>query len=154
MPTLSNDRSLVILMASCLEVMLIPKFHCEMAGEGIEYAWGVSKSIYRSMKLADKKSLFGFHHLVKNECLSRNAILTKNVRRFSLRARTYMCAYFEYETTHANGIESRNRERGANEAALPSLNYSLIQKMQRKFKTHRGALDFDKSFILSKVVDM
>jgi hypothetical protein len=50
-----------------------------------------------------------------------------------------MCAYFEYET---------------NEAALPSLNYSLIQKMQRKFKVHRGALDFDKSFILSKVVDI
>jgi hypothetical protein len=39
---------------------------------------------------------------------------------------------FEYETTHANGIESRNRERGANEAALPSLNYSLIQRMQKK----------------------
>jgi hypothetical protein len=55
----------------------------------------------------------------------------------------------------ANGIESRNRERGANnEAALPSLNYSLIQRVQKKFKTHRGALDFDKRFILSKVVDV
>jgi hypothetical protein len=93
-----DDRSLVILMASCLdfaneisqlqavgermgiEVMLTPKFDCVMAGEGIEYAWGVSKSIYRSMKLADKKSLFGFHHLVKDICLSRNAIKTEIVR--------------------------------------------------------------------------
>ena len=166
-----EDRSLVILMASCLdfaneisqlqaigtqmgsEVMLTPKFHCEMAGEGIEYAWGVSKSIYRSKKLADKKSLSGFHHLVKNQCLSKVAIPLVSVRRFSHRARSYICAYYEYETTHANGIESRNRENG-NETALPSLNYSLIQKMQRKFKVHRGALDFDKSFILSKVVDI
>jgi hypothetical protein len=137
-----------------IEVMLTPKFHCEMAGEGIEYAWVVSKSIYRSMKLENKKILGGFHDLVKNKCLSRSAISTKNVRRFNLRARSYICAYFEYETTHANGIESRNRERGANEAALPSLNYSLIQRMQKKFKTHRGTLDSDKSFILSKVVDV
>jgi hypothetical protein len=166
-----DDRSLVILMASCLdfaneisqlqaigekmgsEIMLTPKFHCEMAGEGIEYAWGVSKSIYRSMKLADKKSLSGFHNLVKNRCLSCRAIPIESVRRFSHRARSYICAYYEYETTHANGIESTNRENGANEAVLPSLNYSLIQKMQRKFKVHRGALDFDKSFILSKVVE-
>jgi hypothetical protein len=92
--------------------------------------------------------------MAMNKCLSRNAIPTETVRRFSLRARSYICAYFEYETTHANGIESRNRERGANEAALPSLNYSLIQRMQKKFKTRRGALDFDKSFILSKVLDV
>jgi hypothetical protein len=50
-----------------------------MAGEGIEYAWGVSKSIYR---------LSGFHNLVKNQCRSRHAIPTESVRRVSHRARS------------------------------------------------------------------
>ena len=167
-----DERSLVVLMASCLdfaneiselqtvgeklgiEVMLTPKFHCEIAGEGIEYAWGVSKSMYRSMKLADKRSLAGFHNLVKNRCLTTQAIPIESVRRFSHRARSYICAYFEYETTNVSGIESKNREHGKNEVAVPSLNFSLIQKMQKKFKVHRGALDFDKSFILSKVIEI
>jgi len=31
-----------------------PKYHCELAGEGIAYTWGCSKNYYRSMNLQDK----------------------------------------------------------------------------------------------------
>jgi len=32
-------------------VHITPKFHAEMAGEGIEYSWAVCKSVYRKMPL-------------------------------------------------------------------------------------------------------
>jgi len=32
-----------------------PKYHCELAGEGIEYSWGNAKMKYRRMKWSDKK---------------------------------------------------------------------------------------------------
>ena len=31
------------------------KCHPELAGKGIEYSWGLAKSVYRRAKLADKK---------------------------------------------------------------------------------------------------
>jgi hypothetical protein len=36
-------------------VLIIPKFHAKMAGEGIEFSWGVSKSVYRRMPLDSTK---------------------------------------------------------------------------------------------------
>jgi len=33
-----------------------PKCHCELAGEGIEYAWGCTKNYYRRLLLKKKKS--------------------------------------------------------------------------------------------------
>ena len=37
-------------------ILFSPKFHCELAGEGVEYSWGASKRYYRSQPLS-KKSL-------------------------------------------------------------------------------------------------
>jgi hypothetical protein len=69
----AKNWSLKCLMASCLDfaeemtalphvghalgvsVLITPKFHAKMAGEGIEYSWGVSKSVYRKMPLDSKK---------------------------------------------------------------------------------------------------
>jgi hypothetical protein len=37
-------------------IVFSPKFHCELAGLGIEFGWGLSKRYYRRMiTLADKK---------------------------------------------------------------------------------------------------
>jgi hypothetical protein len=33
-----------------------PKCHCEMAGKGIEYSWGIRKNSYRRLTIADKKT--------------------------------------------------------------------------------------------------
>ena len=83
-----EDLSLSVLMASCLDfanevtelqsvgrkmtidVLLTPKYHCEMAGEGIEFAWGVAKAKYRSkLLLAEKKQVSGFHrHNYSGSC--------------------------------------------------------------------------------------
>ena len=70
--------SLRFLMASCLDfaeemtalqhvgrelgvsVIITPKFHAELAGEGVESRWGVSKGVYRRKPLRAKKSKESF----------------------------------------------------------------------------------------------
>ena len=78
----AEDWSLKCLMASCLDfaeemtalqhvgsqlgvsVIITPKFHAELAGEGVEYSWGVAKGIYRRKPLNSKKSKDAFKRLV------------------------------------------------------------------------------------------
>jgi hypothetical protein len=43
-----------------VSVIITPKFHAEMAGEGIKYSWGVAKSLYRRMPLDSKKGKSSF----------------------------------------------------------------------------------------------
>jgi hypothetical protein len=42
-----------------------PKYHCEIAGEGIEYLWGYGKQIYRRVPMVQKKKK-QFEKLVKS----------------------------------------------------------------------------------------
>ena len=103
--------SLRFLMASCLDfaeemtalqhvgrelgvsVIITPKFHAELAGEGIEYSWGLTKGVYRRKPLRAKKGKESFKALV-DECTSREILTTKTVRKLSRRARAYICAYY------------------------------------------------------------
>jgi hypothetical protein len=66
------DWSLKYLMSSCFDyakemtalqhvgsqlgvsVIITPKFHAELAGEGVEYSWGISKGVYRQKPLHSK----------------------------------------------------------------------------------------------------
>ena len=50
-----------------------------------------------------------------------------------------MCAYYDYEMNHEDGI--MKREDNEKHTSLPPLNYSMIQKLMKKFEVHRGALD-------------
>jgi hypothetical protein len=40
-----------------LKVMLTPKFHCEFAGEGIEYNWAHAKAKMRRTPIREKKAV-------------------------------------------------------------------------------------------------
>merc|ERR1740124_1933477 len=42
---------------STITVTFTPKFHCEIAGERIEYSWGISKKVLPSYPLQPKKIL-------------------------------------------------------------------------------------------------
>ena len=70
-----------------------PKFHCEMAGEGIEYDWAFSKQKYRCRPLADKKGRTRFHELVR-EVTSWSFLHKAQTRRSSARARSYISGYY------------------------------------------------------------
>lgn len=66
---------------------VIPKFHCELAGEGLEYSWGASKRIYCRNPLGAKRSVVNFEKLVKKSL----GKVTKSIScRFSAKARDYM----------------------------------------------------------------
>jgi hypothetical protein len=122
-----------------VRVIATTKFHAEMAGEGIEYLWGVAKSWYRSKPLEAKRKKASFLQLVR-DCLDPALLTKEKVRSFSKRARSYICAYYAFEHTRGNGR--------SNDIALIScaIEYEKIEQMVQLFRTHRCAFDFDRKF--------
>jgi hypothetical protein len=151
----AEEWSLRILMASCLDfaeemtalqhvgkelgvsVIISPKFHAEMAGEGIEYSWGITKGLYRRKPLNSKRSKERFKELV-HECTSRDILRTETIRKLSRRARAYICAYYSLY---------RNTSYAADNNTPTTLTLPLIERLHRAFKTHRAAIDFDAGFV-------
>ena len=134
-----NEESLLQSKGRELGVLVdrSPKCHCEIAGEGIEYSWGFSKNRYRRLPLKNKRKKDEFRNLVR-DCLSRDMITTTIVRKFSKRARDYICSYQILRTQKKD--ESTN------------LTLVRIEALHKDFKTHRSALDFDTAFIETEVV--
>ena len=118
-----------------VSVIITPKFHCELAGEGIEYSWGVTKGVYRRKPLNSKRSKESFKALV-HECTSREILSTKTVRKLSRRARAYISAYYSLYESKRNGDDD-----------TPVLTLPLIEGVVKAFKTHRAAIDFDAGFV-------
>jgi hypothetical protein len=61
------------------EVWITPKYHCEIAGVGIEYAWAASKSHYRRIPFEEKRTKDLFKAAVKRSLAI--LILTKETVR-------------------------------------------------------------------------
>jgi len=155
----SEDWNLKHLMAGCLDfaeeltalqhvgsqlgvnVIITPKFHAELAGEGVEYSWGVAKGTYRRKPLDSKKGKESFKRLV-DEVTSRDILTIETIRKLSRRARAYVCAYFAL-------FESKNKGNGDVKLTLP-----LIERLVKAFKTHRAAIDFDSAFVNGFVPSM
>ena len=108
-----------------------------MAGEGIEYSWGITKGLYRRKPLNSKTSKGRFKELVR-ECTSRDYLRTETVRKLSRRARTYICAYY-----------SLYHDKTPTALTLP-----LILRLVKEFKTHRAAIDFDSGFVNSFILKL
>jgi hypothetical protein len=58
---------------------LSPKFHCEIAGKGIKYSWGLSQRDYRNKPLAHKKGAANFR---KRVIESLDHVKIHHVRKF------------------------------------------------------------------------
>ena len=123
-----------------VSVIITPKFHAEMAGEGIEYSWGVATSVYRHKPLESKKGKTSFKALV-NDCTSREVLTTATVRKLSRRARSYICAYYAFHQERAHNYEDHS----------PTLTLPSIERLMKAFKTHQAAVDFDTGFVNSFV---
>jgi hypothetical protein len=152
----AEDYSLLCMMSSCLDfakeetalqyigrrrnflVHITPKFHTEIAGEGIEYSWGIAKGKYRREPLESKKQgKAKFHELVKKCVCNKNVLMVASVRKLSRRARAYICAYYYVENKMSGQVDAEN--------SLLSL--PCIEALMKEFKTHRSAIDFDSIFI-------
>jgi hypothetical protein len=116
-------------------ILVTPKYHCELAGEGIEYSWGLAKRFFRKLPLARKKGRGNFHDSVR-ECLSY--VNVDHARKFAAKTRRYMLTYAfcsklpEVECHHAG----------------ETLSFATIEKfVKTEFKTHRSASDQDTGYL-------
>jgi hypothetical protein len=159
-----EEFSLQCILASCLDfaneatelqtmgekmgvkVIATTKFHAEMAGEGTEHLWGVVKSWHRSKPHEAKRKKASFLQLVR-DCLDPALLNKEKVRSFSKRARSHVCACYEFEHT-------RNSDN--NDLALVScaIECEKIEQMVKNFRTHRCAFDFDRKFCDAHVKDI
>ena len=101
-----------------------PKYHCEIAGEGIELCWGLMKKIYRSIPLEDKRKKVKFLTAV-HKCF--NDVTVEHVGKFAAKTRRYMVAYQNID--------------------VDKLSYEIIEKFVKKIRTHRSMADIDIAFI-------
>ena len=145
-----------------------PKFHCEIAGEGIEYDWAHCKQKYRKRPLTDKKTRDNFLALVKE--VTSWFCATPTARRSSARARSYISGYYNIHCNNAsllraneevlteNGLvaevinvedeDAVGRGGTATEPWKPAvgevISMDIIEKAKKQYHSHRGVNSFEK----------
>ena len=113
-----------------IHLLTSPKYHCELAGEGVEYVWGLFKRHYRSIAFEEKKGKDKFEKAIR-ECVSK--VTKEHVNLFSAKCRRYMLAYKH---------KAREREGGETQ-----LTYEGIERFVKRFRCHRSTADQDTGFI-------
>jgi hypothetical protein len=68
-----------------VEVMLTPKCHAKIAGEGVEYMWACSEGAYRNLALKDNRGKENFIAGVRH-CLSAQVNSVERIQKFAKRA--------------------------------------------------------------------
>ncbi len=128
-----NEVSQLKYIGKCLgmRMMITTKYHAKYVGEGVEYSWGLSKSVYRRHYLSAKKGKSNFKALV-NKCISCNVITVKMARKLSKRAQGYMLAYL--------GLDEKQKEDSSH---ITCITHQMIKKMKKVMSSHRAALEFD-----------
>jgi len=161
-----NEKSILEAIAERTGVLIkpTPKYHCELAGEGIEYSWGFAKLRYRRVPLEERNSAVKFRAFVAE---ALDAVSKDRMRRFSRRARLYVCSYYvkhhgldktEDEVINAEEVAEVDANISRNSAAVDggslhnkSVNIKIelkdIARMIKSFRSHRCSLDFDGAFI-------
>lgn len=121
-----------------------PKCHPELAGEGVEYDWGYAKNAYRRLPITSKKGKEQFRKSVR-ECINIQHITKHHRQHFSRRAREYMLAY---------KIIDDDRQETEGQAQKQNSSHLMIEKILKKYKSHRSAADFDSGYISAIVSKM
>ena len=115
-----------------IELLVPPKYHCELTGEGVEYAWRMMKHYFRSLNLDKKNTKAKFEKVVRETvgCVSK-----KNVEMFSARCRRYIMAY---------SYLSENEDK---------LTYTMIEHFVKVSKMHQNICDQEKGFLQKVILD-
>ena len=76
MEVLLDDLTNKTLNNQKVGLLVSPKYHCELAGEGVEYVWAVMKKFYRSKALEDKNTKKKFEKVVREaaECVKSSSV--------------------------------------------------------------------------------
>jgi len=127
-----------------VEIDCSPKYHPEIAGEGIEYCWGLSKNTYRAYPLKDKKTREKFKNLVSKSIDVNNILTKERIRLFARRQRRYILAYLSLE-------HCREHQQNPQQDSTPKMSCSLVERLVKKYKSpkqsHRNILDSETRFL-------
>ena len=92
------------------------------------------------------------------KCICPANVLTKErISKFAARARAYICTYYhlsrEEEHIHdsSSTVVGSITPRAINLSEKQQLLYKEIERLMKKFKTHRCALDFDQRFVKAEL---
>ena len=105
-----------------IDLLVSPKYHCELVGEGVEYAWGMMKQYFRSLSLDKKNTKAKFDRVVIETV---GFVSQQKVEMFSTRCRRYMMAY-----SYLNKNDK--------------LTYAMIERFVKVSKPHRNIGDQEK----------
>ena len=89
-----------------VEVILTPKCHAELAGEGVECMWACTKNHYRNLSRKEKKGKDKFTEAVR-KCLLVDVITLMRIRKFGKGVRQYLIAYHAIDRGQVNIIHSQ-----------------------------------------------
>ena len=120
-----------------------------IAREGIEYAWGAAKDVYRRLPIQEKQQKDHFLASVKKCIDPVNTLSPVVLHKYSRQARQYIVAYAELDKENTRLVSDQDgNDYTANRTTnRVTLTMAKIEKMIKCYKTHRSAIDFDKSFI-------
>ena len=85
-------------------VQLTPKFHAELAGEGVEYSWAHAKAFYRRIPVSRKRGRDNFKQLVRDCTCPVNVLTKERIEKFASRARAYICTYHYLEQQQQQSV--------------------------------------------------
>ena len=153
LPDFKTKLTLLQFWASQLGVIVkcSPKFHPEIAGEGVEFCWALGKNTYRTHGVEEQRTKSKYLQLEK-ECTCSETVITKQeVHKFRRQMCCYMLAYYALEQAKA----SRDVADAANDGIdinLPEMSSALVEKIikvyKKPHKAHRNILDSEKSFLM------
>jgi len=114
-----------------------PKFHCEIAGEGVECDWAMGKGEHRRRPLSEKKGMENFRALVR-ECFGPTVLMKVRAKKSAQRARACICTCF--------ALDRIARETDSDLEHCQKIPYEKIQQIQKALRAHRSVLDFDRGY--------
>ena len=142
-PDFASEQTLLQYHAKVLGVKLIrsPKCHPEIAGEGVEYGWGLSKMLYRRSPSSCKRNKDAFHKLVY-QCVDNGSVLNiERMRKCSKKARDYMVLYKAVEKLNLDNVDGIEDGVVYNKHSILEGSIKLYRKLQKTKKRHRSVLD-------------
>ena len=116
-----------------------PKCHPEIAGEGIEYAWALSKLNYRRAPLVSKRTKAKFQQLVDESTNPFSVLNIQRIRACSRKARSYMKMYRAIQSldvTDQVAVKSHS---------ILEETIKIYRSLKKTGKSHRSVIDRNRS---------
>jgi len=140
-----------------VEVVMTPKAHPELAGQGVEYSWGYSKFTFRRNNTGrtSKEKVQQLEANIRAALSTESSLNIERVRKFVRKARDYKVIYREHFKTLDSmvvlatecGNEEEQAERRSEIASFRKHHYAKIERQVKDVKAHRAAIDIDTKFI-------